>query len=214
MRKLLPTVLILLGVGILLSVFMPIGLSQLAFAYNTPDVIVDPTAGKIETDVSAVADDTQVNNWFAGQPPLPSTVKPSKITYYTLSIPSVNLNDVTVEINGTDLAKNAIQYPGTAVPGTYGNTVIFGHSTLAQLYKVGNPLSIFNPLLKVKVGDEVDINYDGVAYRYIIRNTAEIKPTDIEVLAQRYDRYELTLITCTPLGTFFHRFVARAELVN
>lgn len=206
MRKLLPTALIIIGVGILAGVFMPIGLSQLAFAYNTPDVIVDPTADK--------ADDTQVNNWFAGQPPVVKPTNSSKISYYTLSIPAVNLNDVTVEINGTDLAKNAIQYPGTAVPGSFGNTVVFGHSTLAQLYKVGNPLSIFNPLLKIKVGDEVDVNYDGVSYRYIVRNTAEVKPTNIEVLAQRYDRYELTLITCTPLGTFFHRFVARAELVN
>lgn len=210
-RKLLPTVLMLTGIAILTSVFLPIGLSQMSFDLNAPDIIIDPT---VHASESVASDDTQINSWFQGQPPLPKTITPSKISYYTLSVPSVNLNNVTVEINGTDLAKNAIQYPGTAVPGTYGNTVVFGHSTLSQLYKVGNPLSIFNPLLKTKVGDEIDVNYDGVSYRYIVRNTLEIKPTDIEVLAQRYDRYELTLITCTPLGTFFHRFVVRAELVN
>ena len=34
---------------------------------------------------------------------------------------------VPVEINGPDLKKNAIQFPGTAIPGDYGNTVILDH---------------------------------------------------------------------------------------
>ena len=77
-----------------------------------------------------------------------------------------------------------------------------------------DPLSIFNPLVKAKIGDEIIINYDGITYRYIIRHTAEVDPEKVEVLAQSYDRYELTLVTCTPLGTYLRRFVARAELVN
>ncbi|MEK7163552.1 MAG: sortase [Patescibacteria group bacterium] len=138
----------------------------------------------------------------------------TKVSFYTLSIPKIELSDVRVEINGDDLKKSAIQYPGTALPGTFGNTVIFGHSTSPFLYKVGDPVSIFNPLLKVKVGDEIIVYFDGVTYRYVVRNIAELDPDKIEVLAQRYDKYELTLVTCTPLGTYLRRFVVRAELVN
>ncbi|KKU74667.1 MAG: hypothetical protein UX99_C0008G0001, partial [Candidatus Amesbacteria bacterium GW2011_GWB1_47_26] len=54
----------------------------------------------------------------------------------------------------------------------------------------------------------------GVTYKYIVRNITEVDPSQIEVLAQRYDKNELTLITCVPLGTYLRRFVARAELVN
>ena len=66
----------------------------------------------------------------------------------------------------------------------------------------------------VKKGDEITINYDGVVYRYVVRDTATVAPTKIEVLAQQFDKHELTLITCTPLGTYWKRFVVRAELVN
>ncbi len=214
MKKIIPTALVLAGVGILASVFVPIGLSQVAFKTNQPEIIIDPSAVYASESKADKFDDTQIGTWFEGQPPLPKTVTTSKISYYTLSIPRLNLNNVTVEINGTDLKKNSIQYPGTAVPGSFGNTVIFGHSTLPQFYKVGDPVSIFNPLLKAKVGDEVIVNYDGITYRYIVKSTETIKPTKIEVLAQHFDKYELTLITCTPLGTYLNRFVVHAELIN
>ena len=208
MRKFFSVALLTVGTAVLTGVFLPMAISQLSANFDQPGVIIDPT------DVQSQVDDTQVAAWFEGQPPLPKTKVVSKISYYTLSIPAVNLSNVTVEINGTDLLKNAIQYPGSALPGSAGNTVIFGHDTLPQLSKPGEPLSIFNPLLKAKVGDEVSISYDGVTYRYLVRQIFEVKPTQIEVLAQDYNRYDLTLITCTPPGTFFRRFIVRAELVN
>ena len=161
--------------------------------------------------VPFITDYTQPTTWF---PTASATPTVSRVRYYTLSIPQLNLQDIPVEINGTDLKKNAIQFPGTALPGDYGNTVIFGHSTLPALYKPNDPISLFNPLPKIKVGDAVTIQYDGVTYKYIVRNITEVDPSQIEVLAQRYDKNELTLITCVPLGTYLRRFVARAELVN
>ncbi len=213
MRKIIPAALMLTGFAILVSVFLPILESQLNFDANQPLILLDPT-GRSVVHASSSENDTQVGTWFEGKAPLEKTATPNKVSYYTLSMPRLKLENVSVQINGTDLTKNAIQYPGTSLPGTYGNTVIFGHSTLAQLYKVGDPLSIFNPIIKAKVGDEINIYYDGIHYRYVVKSVEEIKPTQIEVLAQHYDRYELTLITCTPLGTFLHRFVVHAELVN
>jgi len=210
MKKIIPAALILTGLAVLTSVFVPIISSQLSHNANESIILLDPMGGTVHASTNY----GEAGSWFEGQAPLEKTITQSKISYYTLSIPRLKLNDVTVQINGTDLFKNAIQYPGTALPGTYGNTVIFGHSTIPQLYKVGNPLSIFNPLLKIKVGDEINIYYDGISYRYIVKDTAEIKPTQIDVLAQHYDKYQLTLITCTPLGTYLYRFVVHAELVN
>ncbi len=215
MRKVLPLVLVVVGILTLVSVAGPIGWQQLN--YLTRPKLLDPTQVTGNPAVLAASifsggvDYTDSETWF---PANPHATTVSKVRYYTLSIPVLDINNLPVEINGVDLKKNAIQYSGTAVPGSYGNTVIFGHSTLPQLSKAGNPLSAFTPLPKIKKGAEVVINYDGVTYRYRVRDTMEVKPTQIEVLAQRYDKYELTLITCVPLGTYLHRFVARAELVN
>ena len=199
------------GISILGSIVVPVAVSQWQFNYYKQSALIDPMAtNAIETQDQ---DYTTIENWFTGElPNRPAVI--SKVSYYTLSIPSIKLEEVSVEIDGTDLKKNAIQYPGTAIPGTYGNTVIFGHSTLPSLYKKFDPISIFNPILKIKVGDEIEIYYDGITYRYLVRETLEVSPTAIEVLTQRFDRHELTLVTCTPLGTYLRRFVVRAELVN
>lgn len=206
MRKAIPVLFIILGAGIIAGVAGPIGWHQISFSLK-PELI-DPT----QVSGNTAVDYTDSTTWFPAAPVRRAT--PSKVRYYTLSIPSLNMHDVSVEINGTDLKKNPIQYAGTTTPGDYGNTVIFGHSTLPQLYKPGNPLSVFNLLPQIKNGAEILVNYDGITYRYVVRETAEVLPTQVEVLAQRYDKYELTLITCVPLGTYFHRFIARAELVN
>lgn len=216
MRRIIPVFLIVLGVGVISGVVGPIAWHQLN--YLVKPKMIDPTevsgnpAVLAASILSGGVDYTDSTAWFP-KAPTPAKVS-SKVRYYNLSIPKLDIKDVPVEINGTDLKKNAIQYAGTATPGNYGNTVIFGHSTLPQLYKPGDPISIFNPLPKIKKGDEVVINYDGVVYRYIVRETTEVLPTQIEVLAQRFDKFELTLITCVPLGTYLRRFVARAELVN
>lgn len=216
MRRFLSLSIITVGMFLLLSVILPIGLAQLSFSIRPK--LLDPTAvalvpAPFVANVLGVTtpDYTQPTTWFPTASTAPSV---SQVRYYTLSIPKLNLRDVPVEINGTDLKKNPIQFPGTALPGDYGNTVIFGHSTLPALYKSRDPISIFNPLPKIKVGDAITIQYDGVTYKYVVRSTAEVDPSQIEVLAQRYDKNELTLITCVPLGTYLRRFVARAELVN
>jgi sortase A len=209
-KRYIAGLLMLTGVAVLAAIGLPILFSQLGLTNYEPGTLIDPTVLAASTDSNY----TSPGSWFdTSKAPHLGPVS-TTVFYYTLSMPRVGIKDAVIEINGENLAKNAIQYPGTAVPGTYGNTVIFGHSTLPQLYKPNDAISIFNPVVKTKVGDEIAINYDGVTYRYIVRATAIVKPTEIDVLAQQYDRHFLTLITCTPLGTYINRFIVRAELVN
>lgn len=215
-RRAISWVLISAGLLVLGVVGLPIALAQLSFVSQAK--LIDPTAVSYRLLAGspilgkATADYTDSSTWFDQTQPLPPVS--SRVNYYTLSIPRLKMFDVSVEINGTNLKKNAIHFKGSALPGTYGNAVVFGHSTLPQLYRPGDPLSIFNPLPKIEKGDMVIVRYDGVVYQYVVRDTAVVLPDQVEVLAQRYDKHELTLITCVPLGTYLRRFVARAELVN
>lgn len=155
---------------------------------------------------------TKASNWFVGAPELPD-VPASKIRYYNLSIPKLKIEGATVKIAGDDLAKNLIHYKGTALPGKPGNTVIFGHSTLPQLFDPKNYLSIFSTLPTLKKGDEIKIDYDGIVYTYQVEEMFEVKPTDFGVLEQKYDDSYLTLITCVPPGTYLRRLVVKSRLV-
>lgn len=217
-QKVLPLLVMVSGLLLLLSVFFPIGLDTLSLVFSSRPNLIDPTAVSaypvpivVNVFGTSVVDYTQASSWFDSPSPFPIPEK-SPVTYFSLSVPRLKMQNIAVEVNGSDLKKNAIHYPGTALPGGYGNTVIFGHSALPQFYRPGNILTVFNPLVKAKIGDEIIINFDGVTYHYFIRKTEIINASSVSVLDQKYDRHELTLITCTPLGTYWYRFVAIAEL--
>lgn len=149
-------------------------------------------------------------NWFPGaQFPTPSQ---SKITHYNLSIPKLGITNAVVEIAGSDLEKSLIHYPGTANPGEFGSPVVFGHSILRQFYNPKNYISIFSTIMTLMQGDEITINFDGVEYTYRVIDKLEVKPTDVQILEQRYDGRFLKLVTCVPEGTYLRRGIVIAEL--
>jgi len=155
-------------------------------------------------------DSTDANTWFEGSPSLPNIE--SKVHYYNISVPKLGIKNAVVEISGSDLKHALVHYKGTALPGQIGNSVIFGHSALPQFYSPSDYLTIFTKLPTLKKGDEMIVDYDGIRYRYLVEEMFEVEPTDIEVLAQKYDDSYLTLITCVPPGTLLRRLIVRARI--
>ncbi len=63
--------------------------------------------------------------------------------------------------------------------------------------------SVVNLVIKngsLKKGDEIDVDYDGVSYKYKVETMFEVHPTDIQVLDQDDTDSFLTLVTCVPPG--------------
>lgn len=161
--------------------------------------------------LAAGIDYTKASNWF---PTSEAEFDDSKVRYYTLSVPILNIEDATVAIGGEDLSESLIQYPGTALPGKKGNAVIFGHSTLPQLYNPKDYTTIFSTLPTIKKGDSINVRYDGISYGFSVEDVFEVKPTDLEILAQNTSDSYLTLVTCTPPGHPLRprRLIVRARL--
>ena len=158
-------------------------------------------------------DYTKASNWFP-ESKIQVDGKSKIVTTYTLSIPKLDIKDMTVLIGGDSLDEHLIQYAGTALPGEYGNPVIFGHSVLPVFYNPKSYMSVFSLLPTLDEGDEIFIKYDGIEYKYEVESYHEVMPDAIEVLEQRYDRKTLTLITCVPPGTYQKRGVMLAQLVE
>lgn len=161
---------------------------------------------------SFFVDYDQPTNWFPSAPKLPS--HPSKITAYNLSIPKLKIDHAVVKIGGESLSESLVHYPGTALPGQYGNGIIFGHSVLPQFFNPKNYKTIFSTLPTLKEGDEILVDFDGVLFRYQVIKMVEVMPNDVSVLEQRYDNEYLNLVTCVPPGTYLRRLIVRARLVN
>jgi sortase A len=158
-------------------------------------------------------DYTMISSWFDETIELDYQETP-QVTDYRLSIPKLNIDDAWVQIGGEDLKKKLIHYQGTAMPGQLGNTVVFGHSVLPQFYNPKNYLTIFSTLHTLKSGDKIVLNYDGIKYEYLVEKMFEVPPSDVSVLEQRYDGRYMTLITCSPPGTYLRRLIVKARLVK
>lgn len=213
--KILSIVFITLGFILVLSSSFPILSYELFSGHDSRVELLSPLPAEQKKEFAAIPKEDELirpDNWFEGNVPILG-INTSRISYYNLSIPKLKIKNATVEVGGSDLSKSLIHYKGTAMPGKNGNTVIFGHSTLPQLFNPDNYLSIFSTLPKIKLGEEILVNYDGITYLYKIENIFEVKPNQIEILNQQYDDAYISIVTCVPPGTFLKRLVVRGRLV-
>lgn len=162
---------------------------------------------------SNLRDFTKVNLWF------PSYAHNSfssilKLKEYTISIPKLNIKEARVSVGGEDLSKSLIHYLPNSAPGEYGNVVIFGHSTLPQLYNLKDYKTIFTYLPSLEKGDIISAKVGETNYEYEVYEMFVINPNQVSVLEQRTDAAYMTLITCVPPGTYWKRLVIRARLIK
>ncbi len=112
----------------------------------------------------------------------------------------------------SSLLQGVVHYPGTADPGQIGNAFFTGHSS--NVFWEQSPYNtVFALLPKLKEGEDIYITFDQVEYHYKVTSKTEVSPKEVSILKQG-DTKELTLMTCTPLGTTLRRLVVKAELVE
>lgn len=232
-RLLFSSVLLTLGVTAFTSVLYPMIAYEINYApyLNKSSVISPSSVGDITGDVIATSvraaeeknneptfapemvntslDYTNSNTWFGNAPQTPV----DQTLIYYITIPKLGINRATVRNDHTDLKKSLIHYPGTALPGDLGNGVIFGHSVLPQFFNPKNYLTIFSTLHTLVPGDDIIIAEDNATYTYRVRQMYQVEPGDLTPLAQTYGGRYLTIITCTPPGTYLRRLIVRAELI-
>ena len=216
-KKLIAISLLCLGLFFFASAIFPIVKFQLQYSINFSQLINPLSLQNYNTSQNilgtATSDYTQISSWFDSNSSSSDQIFSNDKTFtYLLSIPKLKISNAVVTVGSMDLKKSLIQYPQTALPGQLGNTVVFGHSVLPQFFNPKSYLTIFSTLYKLKQGDEILIDYDNVQYEYIVDEMFEVKPTDLSVLEQRFDQKNLTLITCSPPGTYLRRLIIKTSL--
>ena len=80
---------------------------------------------------------------------------------------------------------------GSVLPNvTNGNLIIAGHSGTGWK-------AFFKDLYKLEIGDEANVTYGGLTYRYKITNIYQEPNTGKVSIKRNHDKTTLTLITCT-----------------
>ncbi len=155
-------------------------------------------------------------------PPLDLEITPLE---NRLVVPRINQNIPIVRVSSESLIKRdfgalegemqkalqdgVVHYPGTSLPGQRGNTVITGHSSYFP-WDPGRFKDVFALLHDVVVGDKIVVYYKQTKYTYEISDIEVVLPEEIDVLKQTPSD-QLTLITCTPVGTNLKRLIVKAK---
>jgi sortase A len=123
-----------------------------------------------------------------------------------LEIPRIAL--ISVVEQGDDsktLSRSIGHIPGTALPGSKGNVGLAGHRD-----------SFFRNLGQLVPGDEIVFRMASTTYKYKVRSTSIVDPTDVGVL-EPTGKPILTLVTCYPfdyIGSAPRRFILVADLTK
>jgi LPXTG-site transpeptidase (sortase) family protein len=130
----------------------------------------------------------------------------------TLVVPKIGVTAPILFVNSTAeadqdaaLPNGVVHYYQTANPGEVGNTFITGHSSNYWWIK-GEYNYVFANLDKMVVGDQAKIYYNGNKFLYQVTGVKVVEPTDLTVLDQTI-KPTMTLMTCTPAGTSWHRLI-------
>lgn len=210
------------GIGIVVYIFLPLILWQITYApifaaQNVTAPIPKRTIVGPSTVQSLIAsslhslsgiDYTNAQNWFPGYSGTRNTIAKS----YFLTLPQIHVSNVFVSGADNDLTRHLVHFGDSALPGQKGTTIIFGHSTLPQLYSPTDYKTIFAHLHEIQIGDKIYATMDSVRYNYTIYSILVVDPEDTSVLTQNYDDSYMTIITCTPPGTIWKRLVVQARL--
>ncbi|HXW56188.1 MAG TPA: class D sortase [Candidatus Cybelea sp.] len=120
-----------------------------------------------------------------------------------LEIPRIGLISFVEQGDDSKILNRSIGHiPGTALPGSEGNVGLAGHRD-----------SFFRDLGQLVPGDEIVFRMTSTTYKYKVRSTSIVDPTDVGVLAPT-GRPILTLVTCYPfdyVGSAPRRFILVAD---
>lgn len=155
-------------------------------------------------------------NTLRGGDWLPSMYNDTQVsattTEYHLSIPKLKITNANVTTLDTDISRHLVHFPGTALPPLKGNAVIFGHSTMPQLYEEDNYKTIFANIHNLTIGDAIITQIDNKDYTYLITNISIVDADDTSYLSQDEEKNLLTIVTCTPPGTTWKRLIVKSRL--
>ena len=133
-----------------------------------------------------------------------------------LSVPRLDLKGVPVPVGSTqaDLDREGIiRLVPSGAPWREGsNTFIIGH-------RLGYPRTkityVFYKLDEMRPGDEIFVeDAAGREYVYEVYDYMTVRPEDRWVMYPVDAGTTISLVTCTPIPTFEHRFVVRGALVG
>lgn len=183
---------------------------MVALAWSVGVDIADPSSS-LATAVDVVMLLSPVGSPGTEELPTPQPVPAPNGNYRVFTMGSVEIPRLKVReplvfgVGNRSFDKGVGWWPGSALPGGYGNVVLGGHRTLRR--------KPFRHLERLKRGDQIIVTYRSTQYVYEVRGRQIVDDTDMHIIDQMPGR-TITLFSCHPVGATDRRIVVTGELVR
>ena len=139
-----------------------------------------------------------------------------------ITISAINISVPLVEVGGTSeieyreaLDRGVIHFPGSAIPGEKGMTVLMGHSAPEGWPKINHDW-VFSDLDDLREGDRIEVCYRNRLSVYTVINEEigkKIYEVGEDVPPLYYgEKEEAVIMTCWPPGSSANRIGVRAVI--
>ncbi len=143
-------------------------------------------------------------------------IAPLKEFNATISIPKIGVTAPVLQVANTEdatiltaLKNGVVMYPGSAMPGQVGSTVIVGHSSSDLPWTKYS--AIFSLLDRLQPNDIIYVTANGTQYAYRVRT---VQKGSAQQLINSGLAGDLIVSTCWPVGTDKNRIAVSATLVQ
>jgi len=172
-----------------------------ASATSTTTTTTSTTTAPGTSTTTPPATDPTIGGPAGTSPPVPAEGEPVGV----IRIEKIGLDRVIVEgVTVPALRMGPGHYPGTPLPGQFGNAAIAGHRTT-----YGAP---FNRLDELDPGDKIEFETLQGTFKYEVTEELVVAPSQVEVLDPTPLESTLTLTTCNPKYSAAQRLVIKAAL--
>lgn len=227
LKPILPKLLVFIGIALILSQVIPLGLSLFSgYSLSANSSTFLPVTDAFLQKLSAIKFIDPGAAWFEAVVAQNHTQlinteykKTMKITLVKSGINRINL---ATNIPGSNPAiydealKHGVAHlKGTAIPGDPGLSVIYGHSGVPTfLVGKSSPQIVFSLLDTVSIGDTMSIDRDGRELRYVVSGKKIIEPQDLSFMGEQTEKERAILLTCWPRGIGTKRLIIIADRIQ
>lgn len=123
----------------------------------------------------------------------------------------ISWNTTDSNLNET-LLSGIAHSAGTALPGQVGNIFLVGHSSYYSWVK-SDYKNVFTLLDQLNPGDKIYLQSASTVFTYQVNDSIVVSSQETWVMDQG-PGYNLSLMTCVPVGTNLNRLIVRTTQVN
>lgn len=114
----------------------------------------------------------------------------------------------------SELKKGVGHLLGSAYPGEWGNSILFGHSVSTVFYDPADYARIFSILPTITIGDTFEVEFEGKKFVYKVDEKRIVDPNASPAEFAVNPGRRMTLITCVPPGLTTKRLLVIGHLVE